>query len=475
VYLAEKLELKNTGRYSSRDITERTAVMRPTPTFALLVLLLASATAAPAAGSPSLRDVRVWASPDSTRVVLDLSEPASFTVFSLEAPDRVVIDIERIAADPAAIKLPEGTGVVKSVRLGARGRTGLRVVLDVNAKVEAKAFLTPPNDTYGHRLVVDLGHGTAQAQAVPAEPPKPVKVAGGDGQRDLVIAIDAGHGGEDPGAIGKSGTREKTVALAVARKLAERINAEPGMKAVLTRTGDYFVPFRERIRRARVQQADLFVSIHADAFMDRSVRGSSVYVLSTRRASSEAARWLAERENAADLIGGVSLDDKGDVLASVLLDLSQNAAISASREAAARVLSELDHVGQLKKSEVQHASLIVLTSPDVPSMLVETAFISNPDEEKRLRDPAHQDRLAGAIHAGLRRYFYDNPPPGSRVAVLAAAERGQALRHVVTPGETLGEVAGRYAVSVDELRRLNRLQTETVASGTILEIPVTGT
>ena len=195
------------------------------------------------------------------------------------------------------------------------------------------------------------------------------------------------------------------------------------------------------------------MSVHADAFMDRSVRGSSVYVLSTRRASSEAAKTLADRENAADLIGGVSLHDKSDVLASVLLDLSQNAAISASRDAAARVLAELDHVGQLKKSDVQHASLIVLTSPDVPSMLVETAFISNPDEERKLRDPAHQERLAGAIHAGVRRYFYDNPPPGSRVAVLAARERGQALRHVVSPGETLVDVAGRYAVGIDELRQ----------------------
>jgi N-acetylmuramoyl-L-alanine amidase len=435
----------------------------------LIVLLL---TSAQADAATALRDIRVWASPDSTRVVLDLSEPASYTLFALEGPDRIVIDFERIEADVAAIKVPEGSGVVKSVRLGERGRAGLRVVLDLGAKVEAKAFLTPPNETYGHRLVVDLGHGGAPA--APAEPPKPVKIAGGEGQRDLVIAIDAGHGGEDPGAIGKSGTREKIVTLAVARKLAERINAEPGMKAVLTRTGDYFVPFRERIRRARVQQADLFVSVHADAFMDRSVRGSSVYVLSTRRASSEAARWLAERENAADLIGGLSLHDKSNVLQSVLLDLSQNAAISASREAAARVLAELDHVGQLKKSEVQHASLIVLTSPDVPSMLVETAFISNPDEERKLRDPAHQERLAKAIHAGVRRYFYDNPPPGSRVAVLAARERGQALRHVVSPGETLGEVAGRYAVSVDELRAKNRLASETVASGTILEIPVTG-
>jgi N-acetylmuramoyl-L-alanine amidase len=445
--------------------------MRPMRAIGLIVLLLTSATAAAA---PALRDIRVWASPDSTRVVLDLSEPASYSVFSLDGPDRVVIDFDRIEADASRIKVPDASGVVKAVRLGERGRAGLRIVLDVNAKVEAKAFLTPPNETYGHRLVVDLGHGLAAA-AAPVEAPKPVKVAGGEGQRDLVIAIDAGHGGEDPGAVGKAGTHEKNVTLAVARKLAEQINAEPGMKAVLTRTGDYFVPFRERIRRARVQQADLFVSIHADAFMDRSVRGSSVYVLSTRRASSEAARWLAERENAADLIGGVSLHDKSNVLQSVLLDLSQNAAISASREAAARVLAELDHVGQLKKSDVQHASLIVLTSPDVPSMLVETAFISNPDEEKKLRDPSHQQRLAKAIHAGVRRYFYDNPPPGSRVAVLAARERGQALRHVVSPGETLGDVAGRYAVSIDDLRQKNRLATETVASGTILEIPVTGT
>lgn len=438
--------------------------MRQLQRIGLIVLLLAAGSAA--AAPATLKDIRVWASPDSTRVVLDLSAAASYTVFTLSGPERIVIDLEQADADLSALRVPDGAGVVKAVRLGKRGNRGLRIVLDMNAQVQPKSFLTPPNETYGHRLVVDLGVDQA---------PKPVKVAGGDGQRDLVIAIDAGHGGEDPGAIGKAGTREKTVVLAVARKLAEQINAEPGMRAVLTRTGDYFVPFRERIRRARVQQADLFVSIHADAFINREVRGSSVYVLSTRRASSEAARWLAERENAADLIGGVSLDDKSDVLASVLLDLSQNASISASRDAAAQVLSELDHVGRLKKSEVQHASLIVLTSPDVPSMLVETAFISNPEEERRLRDPAHQARLAGAIHAGVRRYFYDNPPPGSRVAILAARERGQALRHVVSPGETLGDVAGRYAVSIDDLRQKNRIDGETVASGTILEIPVTGT
>jgi N-acetylmuramoyl-L-alanine amidase len=442
--------------------------MRPLQRIILSLLLVAAAPAM--AATAVLKDIRVWGSPDSTRVVLDLSAPASYALFTLEGPDRVVIDFDAIDADVASLVLPPATGVVKAVRLGARGRNGLRIVLDVTGKVETKNFLTPPNETYGDRLVVDLGHGLP-----PQTAPVPVKVANDDGQRDIVIAVDAGHGGEDPGAIGKAGTREKTVALAIAKKLADQINSEPGLKAVLTRSGDYFVKFRDRTGRARRNQADLFVSVHADAFMDRSVRGSSVYVLSTRRASSEAARWLADRENAADLIGGVSLHDKSDVLQSVLLDLSQNATISASRDAAARVLAELDQVGRLKKSEVQHASLIVLTSPDVPSMLVETAFISNPEEERKLRDSGHQERIAGAIHAGIRRYFYDNPPPGTGVAVLAARERGQALRHVVSPGETLGEVAGRYAVSVDDLRQRNHLATETVASGTILEIPLAGT
>src|SRR5262245_44944326 len=405
------------------------------PISAMLLMLAAPAAfAAPT----TLQDIRLWASPESTRVVLDLSAAPQYALFTLDGPARVVIDLEQTGADLASLKLPDGTGAVGAVRMGDRGDGALRVVLDVQGKVEPKGFLTPPNETYGHRLVIDLAHASA---------PRVVKSAvSGDGQRDVVIAIDAGHGGEDPGAIGKSGTREKTVALAIAKRLADQINSEPGMKAVLTRTGDYFVKFRDRIERARTNEADLFVSIHADAFTDRSVRGSSVYVLSTRRASNEAARWLADRENAADLIGGVSLHDKNDVLQSVLLDLSQNATISASRDAATRVLDELDQVGRLKKSEVQHASLIVLTSPDVPSMLVETAFISNPEEERKLKDPDHQDRLAGAIHAGVRRYFYDNPPPGTRVAVLAARERGQALRHVVSPGETLGDVAGKYAV-----------------------------
>jgi N-acetylmuramoyl-L-alanine amidase len=250
------------------------------------------------------------------------------------------------------------------------------------------------------------------------ERPIKVKHAPADA-RDLIIAIDAGHGGEDPGAIGKNGTREKDVVLAIARELAVQVNAETGMRAFLTRTGDYFVPLRDRMRRARGQNADLFVSIHADSIRDRSIDGSSVYILSQRGATDEASRWLAERENASDLIGGVSLDDKDDVLASVLLDLSQSASLSASQVAAERVLHRLTQAGEVRKHEVQQARFMVLKSPDIPSMLVETAYISNPQEELRLRMRAHQARLAAAIHQGVHDYFYANPPAGTRIAQLA--------------------------------------------------------
>jgi N-acetylmuramoyl-L-alanine amidase len=430
----------------------------------LLVLLFGALMAQAVAAAPvEVRDLRIWSSPDSTRLVLDLNQPVKFELFTLSGPDRVVVDLEQATIDPARVAMPAASGLVKAVRCGPQPGGILRVVLDLAGRSEPKGFLTPPNETYGHRLVIDLASGAPLRPSVAKHAPT--------GQRELVIAIDPGHGGEDPGAVGKHGTREKEVVLKVSRLLAERINAEPGMRAILTRTGDYFVPFRERLRRARAQQADLFVSVHADAFVNRSVRGSSVYVLSTGRASNEAARWLADRENAADLIGGVSLDDKSDVLASVLLDLSQNAVIGASREAAGHVLTELDRVGQLKKSDVQHASLIVLTSPDIPSMLIETAYISNPEEERRLRDPSYQTRVASAIHAGLRRYFYDNPPPGTRVAQLAAVERGRPVRHVVSAGESLAELAGRYAVSIESLQRANNFAGDTLVAGTVIEIP----
>jgi N-acetylmuramoyl-L-alanine amidase len=309
---------------------------------------------------------------------------------------------------------------VKAVRMARRPSGQLRVVLDLTRPIRAKSFLATPNDHYGYRLVVDLG-GPAAAVAATVAAAAPIKAEHARPEaRDLIIAIDAGHGGEDPGAIGMHGTREKDVTLAIARALERSVDAEPGMRAVLTRNGDYFVPLRDRMRRARAQQADLFVSIHADSIRDRAVDGSSVYILSQRGASNEAARWLAERENAADLIGGVSLEDKGDLLASVLLDLSQTASLSASETAAEHVLHQLNLVGEVRKPLVQQAGFMVLKSPDIPSMLIETAYISNPAEEQRLRGVAHQAKLAAAIHQGLREYFYADPPAGSRIAQIAA-------------------------------------------------------
>jgi N-acetylmuramoyl-L-alanine amidase len=383
----------------------------------LLTLLVGAAHAV------EIRDLRVWAGPDHTRVVLELSGPTAHNLFTLRNPERVVVDLAD-ATRGASATAPAGQGVVRQVRFGTRAEGGLRVVLDLQASVQPKSFIVAATESYGPRVVIDL--------AAPVEP-APVKVEHaplGDA-RDLVIAVDAGHGGDDPGAIGRGGTREKDVALAIARLLGERIDREPGMRATLVRNGDYYVAHRDRMAKARAQRADLFVSIHADSIRDRSVTGSSVYILSPRGASDEASRWLAERENAADLIGGVSLDDKDDILKSVLLDLSQTASLSASMGAAQRVLLELDRLGEVRKPAVQQAGFLVLKSPDIPSMLIETAYISNPGDERRLRDRRHQDRLAGAIQSGLRSYFYANPPPGSRVADLVAQREGAPVRAVI--------------------------------------------
>ncbi|MGA2397503.1 MAG: N-acetylmuramoyl-L-alanine amidase [Steroidobacteraceae bacterium] len=374
-----------------------------------------------------VRAVRLWASPEGTQVVLELSGSAKHSLLVLKNPDRVVLDVSA-AHLSATARRPPASGVVKDVRMARRPGGDLRLVLDLTRPIRAKSFLATPNDRYGYRLVVDLGGAVATDAPIKAEHARPAA-------RDLIIAIDAGHGGEDPGAIGMHGTREKDVTLAIARALERDVNAEPGMRAVLTRSGDYFVPLRDRMHRARAQQADLFVSIHADSIRDRAVDGSSVYILSQRGATSEAARWLAERENAADLIGGVSLEDKGDLLASVLLDLSQTASLSASETAAEHVLHRLNLVGEVRKPLVQQAGFMVLKSPDIPSMLVETAYISNPAEEQRLRGVAHQAKLAAAIHQGLREYFYSDPPAGSRIAQIAA---GAARPELATPEHDSG-------------------------------------
>ena len=363
-----------------------------------------------------VREVRLWNSPENTRLVLDLSGKAQSSLQTLRNPDRIVLDIPSGRLRHGVRTPIASTGLIRSVRIAQRSAQQVRIVVELAHAVQPKSFLTPPNARYGYRLVVDLGEAGAAVAAT-----TPVRVEHSrPGARDLIIAVDAGHGGEDPGAIGMRGTREKDVVLAIAKNLAQQINTEPGMKAVLTRDGDYFVSLRDRMRRARAQNADLFVSIHADSIRDRHIDGSSVYILSQKGASDEASRWLADQQNASDLIGGVSLDDKNDVLASVLLDLSQSAAMLASETAAERVLRQLNQVGLVRKRQVQQARFMVLKSPDVPSMLVETAYISNPDEEQRLRGAAQQARIAAAIHLGVRDYFYANPPHGSRLAQLTA-------------------------------------------------------
>lgn len=290
--------------------------------------------------------------------------------------------------------------------------------------------------------------------------------ANDDTLRDLIIAIDAGHGGVDPGALGPNGAQEKDVVLAIARQLANLVRAEAGMRPVMVRDGDTFVPLRDRVGRARDSKADILISIHADAVNDRKARGSSVYVLSPKGASSEAARWLAEKENASDLVGGVSLDDKDGVLKSVLLDLSQTATIEASLTAGEQVLNHLRDVGRVHRHRVEQAGFVVLKAPDIPSMLVETAFISNPDEEKKLRSSAYQRKVAQAILDGVKAYFRQNAPPGTKVAMWNSMRR-----HIIARGETLADIADRYGVSVNQLRVTNKISGDRLFVGEVLRIP----
>lgn len=406
--------------------------------------------------------VRLWAAPDSTRVVFDVSAAASHKLFTLKNPDRLVIDLSNATiASGVKTSLASG-GIVKTLRSGPRNGHDLRLVLDLTGPAKPKSFVLKPNDQYGHRLVIDLfdaGKPAASALKTLEAKNEPAKL------RDLVIAIDAGHGGEDPGARGKKGTREKDVVLSIARRLAALIDKEPGMRAVLVRNGDYYIGLRKRMEIARKNRADLFISIHADAFTDRRVQGASVYAVSRRGASSEMARWLAARENASDLVGGVSLDDKDDLLAEVLLDLAQTATLEASNEVAANVLTEMKHIGRVHKRSVQHAGFVVLKSPDIPSLLVETAFISNPSEESRLRSNKHQQQVATAILGGVRKYFADNPPPGTLVATASAR------RHVIRRGDTLSELAQRYGVTMASLRRYNQLRDDNLLVGAVLTIP----
>ena len=363
---------------------------------------LSTATAA------ELRAMQLSATADGAVLTLALTSGPAARIFTLDGPDRAVIDLPDTHA-PQSMAVPAPAGLVSAVRLGRQPGATLRIVLELKSAVAMRS--SQATGASGRELTVTLGESAAPSDTGP----KTVRAAHApsDGDRDVIIAVDAGHGGVDPGAIGHGGTREKDVTLAIARDLAARIDAEPGMRAVLTRDRDEFLELRERIQRARAAHADMFISVHADSISDRSISGASVYILSVHGASSEAARELAEGQNAADLMGGVRLAE-GGAAAPVVLDLVQQEAIGLSATAAERVVSALEHVGEVRRAQVQRAGFVVLKSPEIPSMLIETAYISNPGEERRLRNPEQQVRLADAICGGVRSYFVHNPPDGTR-------------------------------------------------------------
>jgi N-acetylmuramoyl-L-alanine amidase len=444
--------------------------MRRLPAFVLLVPVLLGLMA-PHAFAAQLESLKLVDGEGGTRVVLELSSESEYKVFTLANPDRLVLDLSGTSLSPG-YRAPAPNGIVAAVRTGKPAEGDLRVVLDLGREVKPRTRIERVGGSA--RLVLDLRTDGASVAGNKPAPARTVQDVIGSGQRKLIIAIDAGHGGKDPGAIGPSGKHEKAITLAMARELAARIDADPGMQSFLVRDRDVFIPLDQRYMRAREAQADLFISIHADAAHNRAATGASVYVLSLRGASSEAARWLADQENAADLVGGVELDARDKNLAAVLLDLSQNATMRVSDDVAGQVLASLKQVGKAHKPQIERANFVVLRSPDVPSMLVETGFISNPGEEANLSDPAYRGRMAAAIVSGVRSYFSDQAPPGTWYAARQG-QFGGSRQHVVSRGETLSLIAARHGVAVNSIRSANRLQGDTVRVGERLTIPVPAT
>ena len=431
-------------------------------TLAGIGMVLASVSTVSAADVDA---VRLWRAPDHTRVVLDLSDTAAFSTLSLENPERFVVDLSQSRLRTSLASLPlEGTPV-RGVRSGIRKGVHLRLVFDLNAPVRTSVFLLPPNDTTGHRVVIDLFDNT------PTEEPEPVlSMESLEGHRDIVIAIDPGHGGEDPGASGPGGLREKTVVLQIALRLENQLAKIPGFKPMLVRTGDYYVSLKNRRDKARAFEADLFVSIHADAFREKSANGASVYMLSTsaRGTTSDAARYIADSENSADLIGGVELSEMDRDLALTLTDLSMDKSLDASHELGDLILEQIGGVARLHKQKVERAGFAVLRSPDVPSLLIETGFISNPREAKRLTTPGYQNKLASAIRRGIQSWFVRKPPPGT----LLAWQRKHGRREVtISSGDTLSEIAERYGVTVASIKANNGLSRDMIYVGQTLLIP----
>lgn len=439
-------------------------------------LALTTAFLSSAVQANVLEGVRVWPSPDETRVVIDVKSEVDFSYFTLSGPDRLVVDLKQTSL---GTKLPvhvSDSAILTKIRASSPPeKSSYRLVLELKRKSSPQLFkLAPtPGGQYGHRLVIDLPHAESGSQPA-AKPSSETKVSRDASQlygtADIVVAIDAGHGGEDPGSIGPTRKYEKDVTLSVAKKLADQIDAVPGMKAVLTRRGDYFVNLNKRSEIARKNKAHLLVSIHADAFHTPQPRGASVFVLNTRRANTEIARWAENHEQQSELLGGA-----GEVLAKnnadrnvsqTLLDLQFSHSQKEGYKVATNILREMGKVAHLHKREPVNASLAVLKSPDIPSVLVETGFISNPAEEKLLFQRSHQDKLAHALTVAVVQYFEDNPPEGTLFA-----NRGKTQKHKVQRGESLSVIANKYGTRVEAIVQTNKLKSNNLAVGQILTIP----
>ena len=432
-----------------------------------MMLLVADAIAAAV-----IENIRVRKTPERTRVVLDASAPLEHKVFTLPAtdqkPDRLVIDVPeaKLSFDTQAVDV--GEGPILGLRTSQKSQS-VRIVLDLDAPVRPRSFVLSPilNLNLSDRLVVDL---YTKEQQSPAQRVERLT----NQMRDVIVAIDAGHGGDDPGAIGPNKLYEKVVVFEIAQKMAQMFDDAPGFRALMIREGDYYLALRERTAKARKGRADIFLSIHADAFKTANAHGASVYAISEKGATSETARWLAEKENRADLIGGageVTLDDKDDLLVGVLLDLSITASLSQSLEMGGKVLSAIEPINRLHKKQVEQASFAVLKSPDIPSLLVETGYISNPTEARRLATEQHQHRMAYAIFSGVRDYLSDNPPEGTWLAWKKSDMPVEALSYRIVSGDTLSGIADRHRISASKLREVNGLSGDLIRIGQVLKIP----
>jgi N-acetylmuramoyl-L-alanine amidase len=426
-----------------------------------LLILVFGATSLQA--ETRIDQMRLWRSPDSTRLVFDLSGAVDHTLFELENPHRIVLDMNKVAVAANTDQLDLSGTPLRQIRTGKRPDGGLRVVFDLQSNVKTRSFSLEPTEGYGNRLVVDFfDDDTSTVRTIDDFT---------ESNRDVLIAIDAGHGGEDPGALGPGKVQEKDVVLGIANALKRQIDSMPGYSAVMVRTGDYYVSLEDRAQRGRSERADLFISIHADSFVQPSAHGASVYALSQRGATSEMASYLAQRENRADLIGGVgelSLRDKDATLAGVLLDLSMTATLDSSLRAGDDVIRELGQVTRMHKRQVEQASFVVLKSPDMPSLLIETGFISNPEEARRLSDSTFQSSLAVSIFRGVQSYFAKYPPEGSMIAQNISL---LPKTYIIQRGDTLSEIAERFGVSMALLQRQNNLSDSSIRVGQTINIP----